>query len=165
MKVDTDDLYDDSEVHVQNCMNCNEEMDYWNAEMTKKNAGETSLDEAGEVWIVWSEKDCKEAGFCYCPHCHVLQVTHKKCNEAMQCLGHQGYYYDGTEHMRDSKTKMKVELTKPGKFDPNVPRFAIGDLAQYKLRLDEWAACGPNYDQKHFWTCGECKVDFAFSAK
>lgn len=152
----------DEDVKIQKCESCGEKMEYWNEIMTKQNGGDESLDEAGEIWIVWSPKDCAAASFFYCEACNVLQVSCKVCNEPLQCVGHQGFLHDGTVHMRDPATKVKTQLTKPSAPDPKVPRFGISDLGQIKLRLNEWAASGPEYDQNHFWYCSTCDKEFAF---
>lgn len=154
----------DEDVEDQECVKCGREMDYWNETMTIENGGESSLDDEGDIWIVWSPQDCKEAAFFYCKYCQVLQVGCKLCNSELQLKGHQGYSSDGSEWRRDAATGMKTQVTKAGKIDPNVPRFDTSGLGQNKINLDDWAACGPNYDQYHFWYCSNCKKDFKFTA-
>jgi hypothetical protein len=150
-------------VEPQVCQGCSVEMEEWNAEETEKNAGEESLDEDGDIFIVWSVSDCKTAIFFWCEDCKILQVSHRKCGTPMSLSGHQGFATNGTHHFRDAKTGMTTVLSKPKAFDPNQIRFQTLDLLQTKLRLNEWFACGPDYKSSHFWTCPECDQMFTFN--
>jgi len=130
-------------------------MECWDAGKTQSNGGLESLDDDGDIWLMWSVKDCAEATFCVCETCKVLQVVHK-CGDDMQMMGHHGYHASGKQYRRDHVTGMKSEISKPAKYDANTPRFNISDLDQHKVRLDEWRIIGPNKDQKHFWHCATC---------
>ena len=135
---------EDGDVEDQECPECEEEMEYWNAEKTKTADLEESLDSEAQVFVMWQEKDCEQAGFFWCQDCEILEVSHKQCNTLMHCMGHQGFSRSGSENMRDSKTGMKANLSNPKPIDPNKPRYELHDIASTKIRVNEWYPAGPD---------------------
>lgn len=148
---------------ILDCPDCENDMEVYD-EKTTRESFDDCISVDGDTGIVWNPKDCKNFTFHVCEECAILQVTCNKCNEPMELTGHMGFGSNGIEHMRNSKTKTKVQMAvgKPIK-DKNVPRFDIIDLHQNKIRLNDWMPCGPEYDHYHFWYCPNCEIDAKFT--
>ena len=160
----TQDEVDDL-VEEQECEDCGEIMTYFNRSATIDSA-DSSIDDEGDMWIMWKPEDCKEATFHACGTCKMIKASHNKCGHAMLFVGHMGFALDGDQHMRNAKTRTKACLGSDAQCkDRSHPRFDVIDCGKYKFRVDEWFPCGPDGTYKHFWMCEECKVDLSFSEK
>lgn len=145
------------------CEDCHLELDIFDAKNTNP---EHCIDDDGDHFPYWKVSDCEKASFMFCSECQILYAKCKKCDELMFSTGHMGFHQDGTQHMRNSNTKMKAALDKPSAIkDRTKPRFDTSDLNRYKLRVDEWMPCGPDESYPHFWTCSGCDTNIAASAK
>ncbi len=144
------------------CEVCNKAMTVFDEETTLTSQ-DTALNANGTMWLSWKQEDCKDLTFHVCEECEILVVIHNKCENAMLFEGHMGFDSDGLQHMRNGKTKTKVELGVDAKcVDLTKPRFDISDCGKYKFRTAEWMPTGPDGTYKQFWYCEECKESYSF---
>lgn len=147
------------------CPDCDEEMWYLDEETTTREL-DNALDEESEMWVSWKPSDCKECTFYVCGDCKIIKVVHNVCGDQLLLRGHMGFHYDGSEHMRNSKTGTKMVLDNPKPIkDKNEIRFDVSDLKQTKFRVNDWNPNGPGDEYHHFWHCESCAKDFKFGRK
>ncbi|MFS8159394.1 MAG: hypothetical protein ACMG6E_04115 [Candidatus Roizmanbacteria bacterium] len=111
--------------------------------------GQEPLDAEGNLFVMWTPKDCDALTFHVCPECKVMAVTCNKCEQKdCQLIGHDGIASDGSAMERQEGASHGKDTTKP--ISIKEPRFNIDDLKKELFKFDTWQVHG------HFWYCGGC---------
>lgn len=100
----------------------------------------SSLDDAGEVWVVWKEEDMRYYQFHTCLDCAVLLVTNNAASgEILQFIGHDGIQSDalgGEEYKR--RMNGHAQLAGTTKASDTAPRYNLADKSRDYLEYSGW---------------------------